>query len=257
MDVEFIEQDNDRIRFILEGTTPAFVNALRRTMISKVPTLAIKEVDFVNNTSGLFDEIVAHRLGMIPWDFDPEHYQLGDDGPQEQVEMVLKKEGPGLVKASDLKPTDKEVSPVNPDIVIAKLLEDQELNLEARAVVGTGDQHAKYQAAIASYMYYPEISINGTAVDNPEDIVKTVPDDVQDADGPVEADSNIVYAMEGVVDIEEGDDIEVERRDDKFVVTVESVSGLEPQAILERALDTLEADLDAFHESAQATLQDA
>lgn len=257
MDIEILEEDDNRLRLILDGTNPAFVNSVRRTMMAKVPTLAIKEVDFINNTSGLYDEIVAHRLGMVPWNFDPEHYQLGAEGPQEQVEMVLKKDGPGLVTASDLKPTDKEITPTNPDIVIAKLIEGQEIDLEARAVVGLGTDHAKHQAATVSYMYYPNITINGTELDNPEELIKTVPEHVKNADGPIEADEKTVYAMEGVTDIEEGDDIEVTRQDDKFILSIESVSGLSPRQILNRALDLLDEELDDFEESATTALQEA
>ncbi len=35
-------------------------------MIGEVPTLAIETVKIYDNTSALFDEMLTHRLGLIP-----------------------------------------------------------------------------------------------------------------------------------------------------------------------------------------------
>ena len=66
MEIEFASLDDNLARFTLSGAKPGFANAFRRAMIGEVPTLAIDDVRIYDNTSALFDEMLAHRLGLIP-----------------------------------------------------------------------------------------------------------------------------------------------------------------------------------------------
>ncbi len=261
MNIDVLEESDREMSFVLEDATPAFANALRRTMIAKIPTMAVREVDFVNNTSGLFDEIVAHRIGMVPWRFPEGEYNLPEDCDCEgdgckdcQVTLVLEREGKAHVTAADLKPTDKQVETPNPDTLIARLMDGQEMELEAHAVLGRGQDHAKHQAANASYRYYPVFTINGDKVENNVEAARLAPDAVTQTDGPVDADEDIVYALEAAVDIEEGDEVELTEHDDTFLFEVESVSGLSPRQILERTADILEDELDEFEDEATDVL---
>ena len=45
----------------------SLANAFRRILISEIPTLAIENVYIENNTSVIQDEVLAHRLGLIPF----------------------------------------------------------------------------------------------------------------------------------------------------------------------------------------------
>ena len=42
----------------------SLANAIRRS-VSEVPTLAIEEVEIFKNDSALYDEMLAHRLGLF------------------------------------------------------------------------------------------------------------------------------------------------------------------------------------------------
>lgn len=61
----------DELEFDIKGIDPAIVNAIRRIMIAEVPTVAIEHVFFIDNTSIVPDEMLAHRLGLVPLDMDP------------------------------------------------------------------------------------------------------------------------------------------------------------------------------------------
>jgi RNA polymerase Rpb3/Rpb11 dimerisation domain len=60
----------DTLILELNHVDVSFVNALRRILLSEVPTVAIETVYMWNNTSLIHDEVLAHRLGLIPIHFD-------------------------------------------------------------------------------------------------------------------------------------------------------------------------------------------
>ena len=66
MEIIFSRLDENNARFQLAGCTTPFANSIRRAMIGEVPTLAIETVKIYDNTSALFDEMLTHRLGLIP-----------------------------------------------------------------------------------------------------------------------------------------------------------------------------------------------
>ena len=64
--VKILNIDLNTIQFQLLNTDITVANALRRIIISEVPTLAIDIVEIEENTSALHDEFLAHRCGLIP-----------------------------------------------------------------------------------------------------------------------------------------------------------------------------------------------
>ena len=65
-----IEKKDNELVFELIGCDPSFANALRRILLAEVPTVAIENVYMWNNTSIIHDEVLAHRLGMVPINVD-------------------------------------------------------------------------------------------------------------------------------------------------------------------------------------------
>ena len=48
------------------GIDASIANSFRRILLSEVPTMAFDRVYIYNNTSVIQDEVLAHRLGLIP-----------------------------------------------------------------------------------------------------------------------------------------------------------------------------------------------
>ena len=66
MDIKIISLDDEEAIFDVIGVDPPLANALRRILISEIPTIAIDIVNLYQNTSVIPDEVLCHRLGLIP-----------------------------------------------------------------------------------------------------------------------------------------------------------------------------------------------
>ncbi len=66
------------MEFDLVGIDASIANAFRRILIAEVPTMAIEKVYIMNNTSIVQDEVLAHRLGMVPIKAHPTKFEFKD-----------------------------------------------------------------------------------------------------------------------------------------------------------------------------------
>lgn len=69
--LDIVEYTEERVIFELVGVDVSIANAIRRIMISEVPTIAIETIHLYQNTGVIQDEVLAHRLGLIPFKIDP------------------------------------------------------------------------------------------------------------------------------------------------------------------------------------------
>lgn len=90
--VEVIRLTEEVMEFDMVGIDPSIANAFRRILIAEVPTMAIEKVLIANNTSIIQDEVLAHRLGLIPLRVDPNlfDYLSENDAPNEKNTIVFK-----------------------------------------------------------------------------------------------------------------------------------------------------------------------
>ena len=137
-------------------TTPTLVNAIRRVILDEVPTFAIEEVEIVANRSSLYDETIAHRLGLIPLVTDLKSYNFRDacncggiGCALCEVKMSLKAEEEGYVYANTLSSNDPNIVPADGKIPVTKLNTDQKLEVNTTAILGRGNEHAKWAPAHA------------------------------------------------------------------------------------------------------------
>ncbi|KAG6841339.1 hypothetical protein C0991_012164 [Blastosporella zonata] len=180
------------IEFDLVGVDASIANAFRRILMAEVPTVAIEHVYVWNNTSVIQDEVLAHRIGLIPLNIDPAMMEMRgpDDVPMDRNTIIFKIQvvcernhaapkdttNPAqLYKNHELLSShltwepageqedvfaEKPPAPTNPNIVLAKLRPGQAVEMELHAVKGVGKDHAKFSpVATASYRLLPHINI--------------------------------------------------------------------------------------------------
>ncbi len=166
--IEIVEESTNSIKFILRDCSLALANSLRRAMKALVPTLAVDYVDFYVNTSYVYDEMIAHRIGLIPIKTDLNRFNLpsecvcgGEGCPNCQISLRLNVEGPKVVYSGDFISDDPQITFVYDNIPIIELFEGQQLMIEAVARLGTGKEHAKFQpVSVCYYKIIPKIEIS-------------------------------------------------------------------------------------------------
>jgi DNA-directed RNA polymerase subunit D len=146
MKIESLEDNNKVYRFTLKDATSSYANALRRVAINHVKTFAIDKVTFYENSSAMFDEYIAHRIGLIPISTPTSGYTEEDE-----VIFTLEAEGPKTVYSKDFEGKDKEVKIANENIPIIKLAPEQKIRIDCKAVLGNGAKHAKFQPGIITF----------------------------------------------------------------------------------------------------------
>lgn len=60
----------------LSGIDASLANGLRRIIISEIPTMAFHKVLLYQNTSVIPDELLVHRLGLLPLKIDPLQFEV-------------------------------------------------------------------------------------------------------------------------------------------------------------------------------------
>jgi DNA-directed RNA polymerase subunit D len=242
-EVEFIERDDRDARFLVRGITPALANGIRRAILADVPTLSIDTVRFVENSSVMFDEQLALRLGLVPLT-TPE----GEFDAEDVVTLAIDVEGPGTAYSGDLVSADEMVEPADKNIPIIELKEGQRLEAEAEAVMGRGRDHAKHQGGVAvGYRHLQEVEVVGDAAeygDEEPDIVRGVIDD----DGelvPTEAFDNDLTKRYP------DKEVTIHDVENAFVFHVESDGSMSVEELVSRAVGSLYDRADELEKAVQ------
>ena len=261
----------------------SFVNSIRRSLVSMVPCLAIHEVDFhmgslgayVDEESGeekeyesisaMFNEIVAHRIGMLPIPTDEKTIEafgdsIGDDSKQPEIMYSLHKQGPCTVYSGDLEPVNGDTSLTIPEtsVPIVKLAEGQAILVYAKAKMGTAKQHAKWQTAVAPRFYQaPTLTVSSgkgskTVIDvaGKENFKKKGKNHI--IEDPVKA-HEAIKKLESLWNDEDAQNtMTITRNKTHFILEFETTGAMEAKLALEQALKSLDTHCKDFMTSIDA-----
>lgn len=255
MDIELLGKEKGKVRFVAKGTSPAVMNAYRRIVVNDVPAMAIDTVEIVENSSALYDEVFAHRLGLVVLKTDLTSYFLketckckGEGCARCTLDLTLEAEGPGIVYAEQLQSKDPAVVPMYPKTPIVKLIEGQRVKVHAKAILGRGREHIKYSPGLLWYQGYPHVKVKN--VKNAEGVAAVCPTKVFGVDGgklKVKKEDACILCM-ACVDASHKE-VDVKGSDTDFIVTLEPWGQLTPEQIVESIADAVHENLDVVSDA--------
>ncbi len=204
----------------------SLANSIRRS-VSEVPILAIDEVEIFKNDSALYDEVLAHRFGLIPL--------KTEKGMSEKtkIEFNLSKKGPCTVYSEDLEGNGEIIYGKIPLTILG---DNSKLELVATATLGKGIDHAKYIPGLCYYRpilevkSFPQID---NIIKNSKGLIKSEKKgtkwicDLKDA----EVDEILKIDKEAVEDSNE------------LIFVIESYGNLPAKDILAKAVEALSENL--------------
>jgi len=262
--------DKDTLRFEVAGCNTAFINAIRRTILSDVETVSFdideyqnSDLKVIKNSSSIHNEFLLHRLGLIPVnvedvdDFNPDNYKF-----------VLKKQNNTNklinVTSKDFKVTnletgvDEDVSlffPAN-DITKDNILiitlknnptgEGEEIHVEGTCSKGTGRKNSRFS---------PVSCIIFVNKRNDERAQQAFQEHISQLETKPSADELKILAKR--FDIEEGDRyfyVDENGDPNRFEFTIETVGVISPGNIFKRACKKLAQKLNQFNRNLDLAL---
>ena len=182
--IKILNETEEKIQVLISKTDRSFANALRRSLISDTPKMAIDSVTFQlgtkeqdeeiwETTGPLPDEMVAQRLAMIPIPTVHDKFYFQDECPncKDVVEeergcvecqmiytcVVFGSEEGRWVTAGDMKYLGEgslEIPDEYKSIPITKLLKGQMIEFYATAIMGRGREHTKW-SPVCGVSFHP------------------------------------------------------------------------------------------------------
>jgi len=254
--------DGRKAKLVISGIDNSLLNGIRRTLLSEMPKLAIDEVIFYENSSPLPNEVLAHRLAMLPVPTEPDLFvprsqcTCGGAGcPNCTVIYTLSRDGPCTVYSGDLEAQRGEFSIADNKIPIVKLSEGQKLIFEAMASLDSAQKHVRHQAAFAvGYKNYPIVHVDYNKCDLGKTCIDACPP------GIIKKEGNRIV----ITDIEkctlckecerscEFGAIKVTYEPKKFIFRFETDGAMKPEEVFTRAISIMDKKLEKFREEISA-----
>ena len=285
---KIIEENEEQIRILLTDTDRAFVNAIRRTLMAETPKMAIDKVRFemgtieqdgeVWETNGpLPDEMIAQRLAMIPIPTVHNEFYFQDECP-ECADLVAKDRGCPLCTMiytckefgteggrtitaghmSYLGEARLNIPEKYRSIPLTKLSKGQMIEFYATAIMGRGNEHAKWSPVCGVAFKQRKIGVlnNKTKAKILWNLKLSIKAKDFDSDGRLEDLDKVDQLTDELNHVGAGTE---ESRDFKDAITLEDVPGefilsfetdgsMTPREAFEKAISELSGVFDEIKE---------
>jgi len=229
-------------------------NSLRRIIIEEIPTLRIEDVYIKRNFSHLYDEMLAHRLGLLV-------LRVNKEGIKE-AKLALKERGKKMVYAKDIKVLTEGVEVLYPETPIVYLDNDfQEVDLEMVAKWGIGKEHIKFKPAHVWFKYYPKIIYKKEKLSEEEIkiIEKKLPKEIYEIkDGKIliKEDKLIDYDIGSLLDDEILEKyLEYRGDENRIVFYIESFGDYKPRELLRKAKEIFLKKIEEFEKKVEELIK--
>lgn len=210
----------------------SLANAIRRS-ISEVSSLAIDEVEIFKNDSALYDEMLAHRFGLVPLKTEK------GMSSKTKISLKLSKVGPCTVYSGDL---EGPASIVYENMPMTILGEGHKLELVATAILGKGTEHAKYTPGLGYYRHLLEVK------SSPE--IDTI---IQKSNGLIKPEKKgskwICDLNDSLIEDINKIDSDAVKDSDEMIFVIESYGMMDAKDIFIKSIDALKSNLKDFGKS--------
>lgn len=233
--MEIIKQKENQI-VIEVKVSEALANAIRRS-VNHIPTVAINEVEISKNDSPLYDETIAHRLGLIPL----KSKKFNEKKPFE-LKLDSKKEG--FVYSGEL---EGDISVVYDKMPITYLKKGEGITLTATTKEDIANNHSRFSPGFIFYRNVASVKIKG---DCQKEVVEICPRNVFEEDsGKVKVKDSkkcnlcglcVEYAQK------QGNDFVEVTPSENLVLTIESFGQISEKEVFTKAIEVLKKDLAEF-----------
>ncbi len=229
--MKLIEKSKDNLVFSAE-MNESIANAIRR-YVSQIPVIAVDELEISRNDSPLYDETIAHRVGLIP-------LSMKDAKSAEKGKLKLNVKREGTVYSGDLK---GHPEPVYKNIPITTINKGQELQFTASVRFGRGAEHAKFSPGLMFYRNSAEITMDKEFL---EEVRKVLPDtEIKEKGNKITILDNkkkeVTDVCEGIVNRKKKKADIVSGKE--LIISIESFGQLDAKDIFNESVDALRKDL--------------
>jgi DNA-directed RNA polymerase subunit D len=231
--MKIIKEQDNQIVFTIE-MEESLANSIRR-YVGEIPTLAIEEVEISKNDSALYDETLAHRMGLIPLKTE----KAFTEKTEKKLNLISKKEG--YILSEEINGNAKIVFGKIP---ITSLNKGQEISISSTAKMGKGINHSKHSPGLIFYRNVLEVLINKNF---PVDFLEDCPPGARESIGkklivedPAEGD---LYEVCEEKSSHKGKDFLKISPTKELSITVESFGHLDKKEIFIQSIEMLKKDL--------------